>query len=205
MQGDAGRAADQEDAVELARMYAGVVEGGGHRAHGATEQLVDVPLEVRAAQLAGEMLRLTVHRGDVILLDADPGPGRERDLGFLGRPPEPRLQERVLAGVLDAELGLDVGVQALGDHRVEVVAAETVVPGGRQHLHHAVLDRHHRDVEGAAAEVVDEDPAASLAAALVAQRRRGRLVDDPHDLQARDLPRLPGGLALGVGGSRRGR
>ena len=147
----------------------GIVEGGGHGLHGAGKQLLEIVLEVGAGQLAGEMPRLTVHRSDMVHLDAHVRLIRKLDLGSLGRPSQPRLHQRVLAGAVDAQLALEMSVEALGDHRVEVVAAQLIVPGGRQHLDHAVFDRHHRDVEGPTAEVVDEDRALSLAAALVAE------------------------------------
>ncbi len=44
------------------------------------------------------------------------------------------------------------------DHAVvEVVAAEVGVAAGREHLEHVLADLEDRDVEGAAAEVVDRD------------------------------------------------
>ena len=56
-----------------------------------------------------------------------------------------------------------------------------------------------RDVEGAAAEVVDRDQLVLvLAVEAVGQRRRGRLVDDALDVEAGDLAGVLGGLALGV-------
>ena len=56
----------------------------------------------------------------------------------------------------------------------------------------------HRHVERAAAEVEDEDRLVVLLVEPVGQRRRGRLVDDAQDLEARDLAGLLGRLALGV-------
>ena len=68
-----------------------------------------------------------------------------------------------------------------------------------------------RDVEGAAAEVVDGDDAGAPLVEAVGERRRGRLVDDPQHLEAGDAAGVAGGGALrvvevrGHGDDRRGR
>ena len=185
---DAGGPAHQQHAVELARAHVGVLERPRHRLEGAVDEGCDVVFEIGAAQLVREMPGLPAHRADVVFLDEHPGLGRQLDLGSFGRAPEPRLQETVVAGALDAELRLDVGVEPLEDQRVEVVAAELVVAGGGQDLDHALLDPHHRNVERSAAEVVDEERAAPGGAALVGERGGRRLVDDPDHGQAAISP-----------------
>ena len=71
-----------------------------------------------------------------------------------------------------------------------------VSPWLAEHLHDAALDLHDRDVEGAAAEVVDQQPFHLVGMRVVGERGGGRLVDDPHDLQAGQLAGLAGRLAL---------
>ena len=83
--------------------------------------------------------------------------------------------------------------------RALIVSAAPVIAGGGLLLDHAFLDSHHRDVEGTAAQVVDQDGAVSAAAALVAEGGRRRFVDEPHDRQAGDLPGFARRLPLGVG------
>ena len=56
------------------------------------------------------------------------------------------------------------------------------------HLEHAVADVQDGDVEGAAAQVVDQDVLAVLLVQAVGQRRGGGLVDDAQHLQAGDRP-----------------
>ena len=73
-----------------------------------------------------------------------------------------------------------------------------VVAGGRLDLEHAVADLEHGHVEGAAAEVEDEDRLVGLLVEAVGQRRRGRLVDDALDVEAGDLAGVLGRLALVV-------
>ena len=77
--------------------------------------------------------------------------------------------------------------QPLDDAIVEVVAAEVRVAVGRLHLDDAFAHFEHRDVERAAAEVVDGDRLVLLLVEAVGERRRGRLVDDAQHVQAGDL------------------
>ena len=74
---------------------------------------------------------------------------------------------------------------------VDVVAAEVRVAVGRDDLHDVVADLEDRDVERAAAEVVDGDDLVLLLVEAVGERRRGRLVDDALDLEAGDACRRP--------------
>jgi hypothetical protein len=69
---------------------------------------------------------------------------------------------------------------------------------GGFHFHHAVAHFEDRDVERAAAEIVDRDGFVLLLVETVGQRGRRRLVDDALDVQTGDLAGVFGGLALGV-------
>ena len=93
---------------------------------------------------------------------------------------------------------LNSAARVLDEAHVEVLAAEEGVAVRRLHLEHAVADLEDRDVEGAAAEVVDRDRAGLLLVEAVGERRRRRLVDDAQHLEAGDLAGVLGGLALGV-------
>ena len=123
--------------------------------------------------------------------------GRQLDLGLLGGFLQPLQRELVVAQV-DALLLLELVGQIADQPHVEVFAAQEGVAVGRLHLEHAVADLEDRNIEGAAAEVVDRDGAGLLLVEAVGERGRGRLVDDAHHLEAGDLAGVLGGLALGV-------
>src|SRR5207237_793686 len=114
---------------------------------------------------------------------------------------------------VDVRRFLELLVQVIDDALVEVLAPEERVAVGRLHLEYARVQLQDRDVEGAAAEVVDRDllgargahAGAGLArrAALrlvetVRERRGRRLIDDAQDVEARDAAGVLGGLALPV-------
>ena len=108
------------------------------------------------------------------------------------------LQRHPILAEIDAVALLELGDDPVDDPLIEVVAAEVRVAVGRLHLDDPFADFEDRDVEGAAAEVVHRDRLVLLLVEPVRERRRGRLVDDAHDLEAGDLPGVLGGLALRV-------
>ncbi len=73
-----------------------------------------------------------------------------------------------------------------------------VSPPVAEHLEHVAGEVEHRDVERAAAEVVDEDLLVEPAVEPVGERRGGRLVDDPLHVEAGEAPGLLHRLALVV-------
>ncbi len=108
------------------------------------------------------------------------------------------LQREPVAAQVDTLLLLELVGQIIDDLGVEILAAEEGVAIGRLHLEDAVADLEDRDVERAAAEIVDGDRLAVLLLEPVGERRRGRLVDDAQHLEAGDLAGILGRLALGV-------
>ena len=81
---------------------------------------------------------------------------RQLDLGLLGGLEEALQRLRVLAQV-DAVVLLELVGEVVDDPAVEVVAAQMGVARGRPDLDDPVADVEDADVEGAAAEVEDED------------------------------------------------
>ena len=69
---------------------------------------------------------------------------------------------------------------------------------GGLHFEDAVADFENRNIEGAAAEVVDRNGFVTLLVQAVGKRRRRRLVDDPEHFQTGDLAGVLGRLTLTV-------
>ncbi len=192
--GHAGHAADQHHLVDLGGRKARVLERLLDR---LLHQIVDQRLELGARQLHGQVLRPARVGGDEGQVDLGLGGRGQLDLGLLGRLLE-ALERELVAAQVDALLLLELVGQVADQAHVEVFAAQEGVAIGRLHFEYAVADLEDRDVEGAAAEVVDRDGAALLLVESVGERGRGRLVDDAQHLEAGDLAGVLGGLALGV-------
>ena len=122
---------------------------------------------------------------------------RQLDLRLLGRLLE-ALQGLGVLREVDPLVLLELGQQPLDDALVEVVAAEVRVAVRRLDLEDALAELEDRDVERAAAEVVDGDLLVVLLVEAVGQGGRRRLVDDPADLEAGDPAGVLRRLALGV-------
>ena len=168
------------------------------------EQVLREPLELRARHGDVEVQRTLGAGGDVGQVDRGRLRRRQLDLGLL-RGLAQALHGHLVLGQVEAVVAqLELLDQVLDDALVPVVATELVVAGGRLDLDDAVADLEQGHVERAAAEVEDQDGLLLVALVeAVRERRRGGLVDDAQDVQARDLAGLLGRLALGVGEVRR--
>ena len=122
---------------------------------------------------------------------------RKLVLGALGRFLQ-TLQRHPVVGQADAGLALEALDEPVDDPLVEVFTAEVRVAGGGEHFEEAVFELEDRDVERAAAEVVDGDALVLLVFETVGQRGGGRLVDDAEHVQPGDLAGIARCLALAV-------
>ena len=176
----------------------GVLDRGLERALAAVEQVLRHALELGPGQRHVQVQRAVRAGRDVGQVDARGGRRGQLDLGLLGGLAQ-TLQGHLVRAQVDAVLAAERLDQVVDDPLVPVVAAQVVVTGGRLDLDDAVAQLEQRDVEGAAAEVEDQD--GLLLGALVQPVRQGGgggLVDDAQDVEARDLAGLLGGLALRV-------
>ena len=146
----------------------GILERLAARLDGLLDQVIHQRLELRARELQGQMLRTRGIRRDERQVDLGLRRGRELDLRLLGGFLQPLQRELVVAQV-DALLLLELVGEIVDQPHVEVFAAEERVAVRRLHLEHAVADLENRDVERAAAEVIDRD-GAGLAACRARRR-----------------------------------
>jgi hypothetical protein len=190
----AGRAADEDDAVELRRRDS----RDTHRVVAHRERTLDERTRELLERRARETEREIERRAGLAvceLFHAQVDLGLERELALrpLGGRAEALVGLRVVAWI-EAVMREEGACHLLRDQHVHVVAPEERVAGSRDHLEHVARELEDRHVERATAEVVDGDalaPAAGRAVArapvAVRERRRGGLVEDAHDLEAGDL------------------
>ena len=126
------------------------------RLDGALEQVVRELVELRARELEVEVLRALGSRRDEGQVDLRRHRRGELDLRLLARLVEALQRHRVLTEV-DSLIALELRDHPVDDRLVEVVAAEVVVPVRRLDVVDALAELEHGDVEGAPAEVEDED------------------------------------------------
>ena len=177
------------------RVYPFVAGVGEHLASqldGAVEQVLGDLLELGPVQLdagllagVGDAERRLVALGQRLLAALGLEEQVVEDLGIV---------ERVgrLAGLLAELLG-----QVHDDRLVPEDAAQPVVAAGADHPDQPILDLDHRDVEGAAAQVVDQDHLVLALFQTVGDGAGGRLVEDRADVQAGEPAGVGGRLALG--------
>ena len=115
------------------------------------------------------------------------------------------LEGHLIIGQIHALCLLKLRNHPVGNRIVKIVAAQMGIAVGGQNLDDAVADLNDGNIKGTAAQVVHHDLLLFLIVQAVGQSRSRGLVDNTLYLQARDLARILGGLALGVIEIRRNR
>ena len=162
------------------------------------KEVVHQALKLGARELHGEMLGPALVRGDERQVDLGLLGARQLDLGLFGGFLQ-TLQRKLVLAQVDAVLSAELACEVIDKPHVEVFAAKERVAVGGLNLEDAVADFQDRNIEGAAAEVVNRDGLGLfLLVEAVGQRCRRGLVDDAQNLKPRDLARVLGCLALGV-------
>ena len=159
--GHAGRAADEDDVVDVGELDSGILDDLLERRLAAVEQVLRHLLELGAGELGVEVDGAVLSEAEVLKGDGGGGGLAEFLLRLLGGLAE-ALHGGLVLGEVDALLVLDLLDEVVDDALVPVVAAEVVVPVGRLHLdgREVVLVLAHLeqgDVERATTEVEDED------------------------------------------------
>ena len=144
--------------------------------------------------LAGD-LDLEVGSGrEVFLAHFREGMVREPALGGFGGDLEPTGGPEI-AGVQGFP-SLPRAGEMVHEGLVDVVPAETGVAVAGFDLDEAFLANDEGDIEGASAEVVDEDVLPFAVLQVVSEGGRSGLVEDADRIEARELRRVLGGTAL---------
>ena len=182
-----GHAADEDDMRDVGRRESRVGESLLRRSDRPLEQVVGQLVELRPGELQVEVLRALGGRGDERQVDLRRHRRRELDLRLLAGLVEPLERHRVLRQV-DPLVALELRNHPVDDRLVEVVATEVVVAVRRLDVVHALAELEHRDVERPASEIEDEDRVlGGFLVEPVSECGRGRLVDDPQDVEPGDL------------------
>ena len=122
---------------------------------------------------------------------------RELDLGFFSSLLQTLNRHRILTQI-DALILLELLQQPLDQPLVDIVATQMSVAVGGLDLDHTLAHLENRDIESAAAKVVDGDQLVSRLVQTVGQRRCRRLVDQSFHLQSSNLACVLGRLSLGI-------
>src|SRR5687768_11789836 len=196
-QGHARHTTDEDDLIDLVRAHLGVGDGLLDGTDRLLDEVADKLLQLAPRERDDEVLRTGLVRRDERQVDLGLLGARELDLRLL-RGLLQTLKRHAVVLQIDALVLLELLDEPVDDPRVEVVATQVRVTVGGFDLEDALTELQDGDVEGATAQVVDGDDLVLLLVESVGKRGRGRLVDDPQDLEAGDLARVLGRLALAV-------
>ena len=195
--GNSGGTAHQQHLADVAGLQTGVGHGLTHGSHGGFHQMGSQLIELCTGQGDVQVLGAVGVCGDIGQIDGGAGHAGQLDLGLF-RSLLQTLHGGLVAGQVDALGLLEFCNQIIHDALIKIVAAQMGVAGGGQNLYHAVADVQNGHIEGAAAQVIDHDFLLGFLVHAIGQRRRGRLVDDPLDIQTGDLAGILGCLTLRV-------
>ena len=196
--GDTAGAAHHQHLGDVAGGQAGVTHGLLHGATGGLHQVGGELVELGPGEGQIQVLGAGGVGGDIGQVDVGGGDAGQLDLGLLSSLLQ-ALHGNLVAGEVDALSLLELGGHPVHNTLVKVVAAQTVVAGGGQHLDDAIIDVQDGHIEGAAAQVIDHDLLGVLLVHAIGQGRGGGLVDDTLHVQTGDPAGVLGGLTLGVG------
>jgi hypothetical protein len=171
----------------------GVAQGPLDRHADPLDQRVAEQLELLARERPAE--RPAIHDDAHLVLVGL----AQRALGDFGCPAQRAMDRARLRAGRDFRLVAHGGDEAVHDGIDEILAAEEIVAGRGPHFHHAFEHFQDRYVEGAAAEIEHQDLALALQRLEpIGEGCRGRLVEQPLDLEPGQFAGRLGRLALGV-------
>ena len=193
----AAHAAHKHHFIDFSRGDARILERCLAGCNGALDEIIHQAFELGAGELHGQVLGTGGIRRDERQVDFGLLRGRKLDLrlfgGFLQT-----LKRKLVVLQVDAVVFLEFSCKIFDETHVEVFTAEERVAIGGLHLEHAVADFQNRDIEGAAAKVINSNGLAILLVEAIGKGCRGGLVDDAQNFETGNPACILGGLALGI-------
>ena len=195
--GDTGRTAHQDDLVDIAAGDISIGHGLMHRVHGALHQILGQLIELCPGESKVEMLRAGSVCRDEGQVDIGLGHAGKLDFRLLSRLHQ-TLGSHLVSGQVDAVLLLELLHHPVHDLMVEVIAAQVGIAVGGQHFKGAAGKLQDGDIEGAAAQVEDQNGFIIIFIQAVGKSCRRRLIDNAQNLQTGNASRILRSLALAV-------
>jgi NAD-specific glutamate dehydrogenase len=193
--GDASRASNQDDVVNLGLVHLGVAKRLLDRLEGGPEEISAQLLKTRPGDGRVEVNALV----QGVNLDRGLSGGGKGALCTLASGAE-TTQSPLVGGEVLLVLALELLHEVVDHAVVEVLTAQVSVAGGRLDLEDAVLDGEDGDIKSATTEIEDEHVplALTLLVEAVGDGSSCGLVDDTEHVEAGDGARVLGGLSLTV-------
>ena len=198
---DTGRAADEQNLFDVGCGNARVFHRGVNRRDRRFHEIFRNAIKFRARQIRDEMHRLAfaVHR-DKGQIDFRRHNARKLDLRLFTRFFETLIRHRV-AFQSKPVLFLERIGNPIHDARIEIIAAQMPVSVRSLDFKDAIRQIQNGHIEGAAAQIVDEEEMFLVVfhfIEAVGEGRGRRFIDDAEDIQPRNLARVLRRLALAV-------
>ncbi len=194
---DPGRATDEDHLIEVVRGDLRIRHRPLDRLQAPLDQVAGDLLERRPSDGRCQMFRARGVSGDERETDLGLGDRTQLDLGLLRSLKQPLQRLRVVTQVYSL-VPLELLGQMVHEPTVEIVAAEMGVASRGSDLDNTVAHIEDAHVEGAPAQVEDQNGLVPLLVESVRQRGGRGLVDDAEHVQAGDLPGVLSRRALSV-------
>ena len=108
------------------------------------------------------------------------------------------MKGKLVGAQVSALIALEFGRQKINHPRVKILATQKGITIGAFDLEYPIANLKHRDIERAAAKVIDRDPARCLLAQPIGQGRSSGFLEDAQNLKPSNLAGIFRGLTLRV-------
>src|SRR5690554_1457598 len=201
---DPGRTSNEDHLVDVRGRLLRVRERLFTGLKRALNQRLDHRLELCPGEPDIHVLRTRRIRGEEREIHLRLEFARQLDLRLLGGVLQ-ALKDHLIVRDIDAGIAPKFLDEIIDDRLIDIISAELCITVGRDDVDDVTADLEDRNIEGPAAEVVNDDEVVILLIEAVSERGCGRFVDDPLDIETGDFTRILGRLALRVVEIRRDR